>query len=60
MGEVLKQLRLGQLLDAAVKLGPDAPQGARVGFDGLRLQTLEPKVLQMRLVLALEALLTGC
>jgi hypothetical protein len=32
---------------------------ARVGFDGLRLQALEPKVLEMRLVVALELLFTG-
>jgi hypothetical protein len=36
-----------------VEVGPDTADGAGVGLDGLRLQALEAKVLEMGFVLAL-------
>ncbi len=59
IGKVLEQLRLGQILDVAVEIDADAAHGARVGFDGLGLQALEPEVLEMRLVVTLELRFAG-
>ncbi len=59
IGKIVQQLLFGQIVNAAVKIGSDRPHGARVGCDGLRRQTLEPKMLEMRLVVALELLVAG-
>jgi hypothetical protein len=59
IGKSVQQLLFGQIVDTAVEIGTDRPHGARVRFDGLRSQTLEPKVLEMRLVMALELLVAG-
>ena len=44
----------GQILDLMIKIGADAANGPGVGLDGLRLQALKLKVLEVGLVLALE------
>jgi hypothetical protein len=45
-------LLLGQRIDLMIEALADPPDGARVGFDRLRLQTLELQVLQMPRVVA--------
>ena len=56
LGEVVGQLLLGQGLDLVIEALADAPDGTRVGVDGLGLQTLELEVLEVGLVLSLEML----
>ncbi len=53
-GEVVGQLRLGQVVDPVIEARTDAADGARIGFDGLRLQALELEVLQVCLVLPVK------
>jgi hypothetical protein len=63
IGEVVGQLRLGQIVDLVVEVVADAANGARVGLDGLGLQPLELEVLEMRLVLPVKvggAMLSSC
>ena len=52
--EVVGQLRFGQAVDLVIETQTDAPDGARIGVDGLRLQTLEFEVLEMGLVLLVK------
>ena len=47
VGEVVGQLGLGQIIDLVVEVGPDTADGTGVGLDGLRLQALEAKMLEM-------------
>ena len=54
LGEVVGQLLLGQGLDLVIEALADAPDGTRVGVDGLGLQALELQVLKMQLVVLLE------
>ena len=55
VGEVVEQLRFGQMLDPVVEIGADAPNRAGVGIDRLGLQPLQLQVLEMLIVLGLEA-----
>ena len=55
--EVVGQLRFGQAVDLVIETQTDAPDGARVGVDGLRLQALELEVLEMGLVLLVKVAL---
>ncbi len=41
-------------VDLVIEVPADAPDGARVGLDGLGLQPLELEVLEMRLVLPVK------
>jgi hypothetical protein len=43
-----------------VEIGPDAAEGAGVGLDGLGLQPLELELLEMGLVMVLEAFFVTC
>ncbi len=54
IGEVLGELGLGEILDAVVEVGADAPDGAGIGLDGLGLQALELEVLKVGLVQPVE------
>ena len=47
VAEVLGQLALGQIVDLLIELGSDPANGARIGFDRLRLQAFELQVLEM-------------
>ena len=49
LGEVVRQLRLGQAGDLVIETRADAADGARVGVDGLRLQAFAFEVLEMGL-----------
>jgi hypothetical protein len=60
IGKVLEQLCLGQRVDAAIEVRPDAADRPGVGLDRLRLQALEPQVLEVGVVLALEIALGRC
>lgn len=59
IGEIVDQLRLGQRIDVMVEVGTDTADGAGIRVDGLGLQTLEPEVLEVGLVVLLE-LDVGC
>lgn len=52
--EVVEQLRIRELVDPIIEVGADLADGAGVGVDGFRLQALEPKVLEVGLVVAIE------
>ena len=52
--EVAGQLLHGQLADLVTEALADAPDGARVGVDGLGRQALELQVLKMQLVVLVE------
>ena len=52
--EVVGQLRFGQAVDLVIEAFADAPDGARIGVDGLGLQALELEVLVMGLVLLVK------
>jgi hypothetical protein len=54
IGEVVRQLRFEEIVDAIGKILAQAPYGARVGLDGLGLQPLELEVLEMCLVLSVK------
>ena len=54
LGEVVGQLLLGQGLDLVIEALADAPDGTRVGVDGLGLQALQLQVLKMQLVVPVE------
>jgi hypothetical protein len=54
LGEIVGQLRLGKAVNALIEVLADAPDGAGIGLDGLRLQALELEVLEMPLVLPVE------
>ena len=54
LGEVVRQLRLGQAVDLVIETRTDASDGARVGVDGLRLQAFELQVLEMGLLLLVK------
>ena len=47
LAEEVGQLRLGQAVDLVVEVLADAPDGTRIGVDGLRPQSLELQVLQV-------------
>ena len=47
LAEEVGQLRFGPAVDLVVEVFADAPDGARIGVDGLRLQAFEFQVLQM-------------
>jgi hypothetical protein len=55
--EIVAQLLRGELLDAVVEIAADTANRPGIGLGGLRLQSLEPEVLEMGLVMALESLL---
>jgi len=42
------------VVDAVIEVIADAPDGARIGFDGLGLQALELEVLEVGLVLPVK------
>ena len=54
LGEIVGQLLLGQRVGPLIEALADAPDGARVGVDGLGLQPLEPQVLKVQLVVLVE------
>jgi hypothetical protein len=55
--KIVGQLLLGQIVDVMVEIGADAADRPRIGVDRLRLQSLEPQVLEMDLVEVLEVCL---
>ena len=57
IGEIAGQLLLRQIVDVVIEVGPDAADRSGIGRDSLRLQPLEPQMLQMGFVLAVEM---GC
>lgn len=54
LGEVVRPLRLGQVVDLVIEVRPDAANGARIRFDGLGLQALELEVLEVGLILPVK------
>lgn len=50
----IKQLRLGKIMELMVKTLTDTANGMCVGLNDLGLEALQPKVLQMNLVIVLE------
>lgn len=60
LGEIVDQLRLGEIIDSTLEMFADAPDRARVRLDRLGLQTLELEVLQMSLVLPVEVCRRCC
>src|SRR3990172_10378589 len=60
VGEVVRQLLLGQTVNSMTKVVADSADGARVSLDGLGLQSFELEVLEMRLVLPVKVLGGAC
>lgn len=54
VGEVVGELRFGEGVDLVIEVRANAPDGPRIGVNGLGLQTFEFQVLQVRLVLLVK------
>ena len=54
VGEVVGKLGFGDGVNPVIEVGADPAHGARVGIDGLGLQTFESAMLQVRLILLVK------
>ena len=55
IAEVLKQLRLGEHVDALIEVRAQPPNGARIRLHRLGLQALEREVFEVQLIIAGKA-----
>ena len=60
IGEVVRQLLFGQIVNLMIKAIPDSADGARIGLNGFGLQAFELQVLQMQLVVLFEICVGQC
>ena len=60
VGEIVEQLRFGEAVEPIVEIGADAANGAGVGLDCFRAQTLELQMFEMTVVLGLETGVGWC
>src|SRR3990172_4480843 len=56
LGEVVRQLSLGQTVNLIIKALPDPADGAGVSFNRFGLQALELEMLKMRMILLIKVL----
>ena len=59
VGEIIGQLRFGQLIDALVEVRAQVPDRPRIGFDRLRPQPLQLEAFEVGGVMLLEVWI-GC